>query len=257
MKVRYLVIAALLAVAMASLALNYFFYKKAYIPLQQVRLDPAGLGFYPPALIEADQSRATSDNKPVLMFFGDSRSLSWPAPDVDGYTFINRGIGHQTSAQILARFDQHVVRDEPDVIVMQLCVNELKMIPLFPQAREEIVADCKRNISMLVTKASQIGAHVVLTTVFPLGDVPISRRILGISEPLIIPAIDEVNVNIKALTAEKVTVFDSYVLLLGDKRKINSDYSQDWLHLNEAGYRRLNKTLEKLLSQLPQDSSHN
>ncbi|MCB0007298.1 MAG: SGNH/GDSL hydrolase family protein, partial [Anaerolineales bacterium] len=159
--------------------------------------------------------------------------------------FSNLGIGAQTSAQVLLRYEAHVAPLEPDIIVLQVGINDLKTIPLFPERREELVTDCQDNIAAIVTKARADGALVILSTVFPAGDVPLQRRPFWSAG--IDAAIVEVNAFLQTLADDHILVFDSYSLLADDEGSLSSDYARDELHLNSAGYERLNEALAQLL----------
>ena len=237
-----IIIVSLLAMLVISLMLNYIFYKKAFIPLQAAKLDPIGLNYY-----KQDIAKDKKSDKPIVMFYGDSRGLSWPNPSLDQYQFINRSIGNQTSIQTVARFHQHVSPHRPKTIIIQVCVNDLKMIPLFPDKAEQIIANCKANLKKLLIQAQAIESKVILSTVFPLGEVTLDRRILGIKAQPIMNAIDNVNTYIRSLASKNVTIFDSYLLLKGEGQKVDKQYSHDWLHLNKKGYQYLNKHLLELL----------
>jgi len=242
MKLKYgLIIAILLLLLFVSLALNYIFYKKAFIPLHAAKLDPIGLSYYPVTNLE------DRDDKPLVMFYGDSRGLNWPYPQLNHYQFLNRSIGNQTSIQVLERFKQHVVPHHPDIIIIQVCINDLKMIPLFPSKRDKIIADCKHNLQALVKRAEKIKAKVILSTVFPLGKISLARKLLGMKEKPIMDAIDEVNIYIKSLASDNIQIFDSYHFLKGVGQAIDPQYSHDWLHLNKKAYQYLNKQLEVFL----------
>jgi lysophospholipase L1-like esterase len=234
-----------LALALAgSLVLNYFFYKRAFIPLQSAKLDPIGLDYY-----SSKTSLNKSEGVPEVMFYGDSRALSWAPYKTTEVHFTNRAIGNQTSTQIVQRFQAHAAVHKPQVLLVQMCVNDLKMIPLFPAKSERIVQDCKDNIQLLINEAKQINSKVVLTTVFPLGDISVFRNVLGITELPIIDGIAQVNEYIKTLASDDILIFDSYKLLAGEDHKINPDYSSDWLHLNITGYKHLNSHLSEFLKQ--------
>src|SRR5437870_3849107 len=106
-RIRGWLMALLAAALLASLVLNAWLAVQArqyYLELNQTRLDPLGLNAYPggsrgPGTPEPGVSPGT------VVFFGDSRAAQWPAPELAGFTFANRGIGAQTSAQALQRFD--------------------------------------------------------------------------------------------------------------------------------------------------------
>ncbi|MBI4929003.1 MAG: SGNH/GDSL hydrolase family protein, partial [Anaerolineae bacterium] len=184
----------------------------------------------------------------LVVFFGDSRASNWSTPADKQYEFLNRGIGAQTTIQVLERFDAHVKPLMPKVIVIQVGINDLKTIPLFPEDRETIVINCERNIQRIVDKSLDLGATVILTTIFPIGDVPIERRPFWSNE--VEKSIDEVNTYIRSLAKDKVIILDAYSVLLGEKGRIQPEYSYDLLHLTDAGYLRLNEELVPLLQDV-------
>ncbi len=236
MTLKNLFIGLLTLSLVGSLVLNHFFYKRAFIPLQSARLDPIGLEYYP-----STEAPVADSGKPSVMFYGDSRALSWPTYATPDYDFINRAIGNQTSTQIVQRFDAHVVPLKPQLILIQMCVNDLKMIPLFPEKQNDILQDCKDNIQLLIKKAHKIDAKVILSTVFPLGHITVLRKALGAQAAPTVNGISSINNFIKTQAADNVLIFDSYALLVGGNSTIKPEYSRDWLHLNAEGYQHLNK----------------
>ncbi len=58
--------------------------------------------------------------------------------------FVNRGIGNQTTAQVLGHFHAHVAPLHPQTIILQVGINDLKTIPLFPEQAETIIHIRKR-----------------------------------------------------------------------------------------------------------------
>lgn len=234
-------------VVLASLGLNGYLFLKAkqyYVELNGTRLDPLGLSVYPSAEIEAESEGITA------VFFGDSRAAQWPNPEgLDGYRFFNRGIGSQTSVQVTARFQAHVAPLQPDIIILQMCINDLKTIPLFPQNESAIIQNCLANIDQVLAEAEQLGAKVILTTVFPVGEVPLERKIVW--SPAIGEAVKTVNEQIYAKASDTVFIFDAYELLVADRGLLNRDFAFDELHLNDAGYEQLNQQLIQFLRILP------
>ena len=212
-----------------------------YKATNALRLDPLQLHVY-----QEPASAKTQQLKRVVLF-GDSRALSWPKPDVLGYEFINRGIGNQTTAQINLRFKQHVAELKPDIVLIQMGINDLKTIPLFPEQQQAIINQCKTNIQSVVNASQALGSKVLLTTIFPTAEVPLERRLIWSDE--VNPAIQEVNGFIKTLVSKQVEVIDSYNLLKGNNDLIQAQYSRDFLHLNSQGYEALNASLLKQLKQ--------
>lgn len=237
------------ALLIVSVGINVLLFQQVrtyYVDLNGTRLDPLGLNAYPSA-------PHTNINQPLVLFFGDSRAADWPAPvSMPESMFVNRGIGAQTTAQILGRFAAHVLPLHPDVVVVQMGINDLKTIPLFPEQREAIVAQCKANIAEVVALARADGTQVVLTTIFPLGQIPLARRPFWSEEVAV--AITDVNQFILAQANDHVLVFDTGVILAKEDGLTNPLYSQDFLHLNEKGYEVLNSELVPLLR--PQNGLH-
>jgi len=234
----FLMIAFLLAVLAISLALNGFLFNRGrqyYLELNETRLDPLGLNYYPTA----------NPRRQTVIFFGDSRAANWPSPDLEPFEFVNRGVGSQTSAQVVQRFDYHVRPLQPQVVVVQVGINDLKTLPLFPERKALIVANCRKNIQEIVERSVDLGATVILTTVFPVGEVPIERRLFW-SEDVAL-AIEEVNGYIDSLAGENVVIFDAFSILADDSGRVRPEYGKDLLHLNAAGYEALNGELLSVL----------
>ncbi|MCA9920192.1 MAG: hypothetical protein KC445_19675, partial [Anaerolineales bacterium] len=121
-------------------------------------------------------------------------------------------------------------------------------IPLFPQNEQAIIQNCLANIDQILAEAEQIGAKVILTTVFPVGDVPLARRIVW--SPAIAEAVETVNDQICSKASDTVFIFDSYVLLADAQNKLSPEFAHDELHLNAAGYAHLNTELTQLLLEI-------
>ena len=227
----------------ASVALNIVLYKvakKYYLQLNAIHLDPLGLNYY------SSDSRQENRQTKTVVFYGDSRSQEWPIPNgLQGFSFVNRGITGQTTTQVLGRFDRHVAPLRPKVIILQVGINDLKMIPLFRDRQASIIANCKDNIREIVERSRSIGATVILTTIFPSGDVPLTRTPFWSSE--IDRAILELNSYIYSLQAPNVIILDSYALLVENGK---NKYQRDTLHTNAKGYAVLNQELTKILSIL-------
>ncbi len=244
---RPLILGGVVVLFVASLAINGILFRQGYwfyVQLNQVRLDPLGL--------RAHSSHANADvavrDRPLVVFYGDSRTVSWPDPAVPGFTFVNRGIGGETSSQTLLRVDYHLAPLQPDVVIVQTCINDLKVIPVLPKQSDRIVANCQDNLDRIAARVREMGGTVVLTTVFPTGEVPFYRRPFWSTE--VSRAIERVNRHIRSLKGPGVVVYDSYAALLGADGTINPDYSADLLHLNDAGYEALNRGLQPVLASI-------
>jgi lysophospholipase L1-like esterase len=236
---------------LASISLNIYLFtwgKTFYSQLNQTRLDPLGLNHYPSSI---NQSLITSTHQISVLFFGDSRAAGWPSPPGSAdFNFINRGIGAQTSTQVLQRFEAHVKPLHPQIIIVQVGINDLKTIPLFPHQKEMIITTCQKNIQEIVARSVERGATVILTTIFPVGEVPLQRKLFWSDE--VPQAVAEVNAYIHTLQGEKVILLDAYAILADKEGMIREEYAQNELHLNLTGYEALNNELAEVLADLYQ-----
>ena len=217
-----------------------------YRQISDVRLDPPGLETY-----AADRAKPAPNDRPVLAIFGDSRAAMWSAPvsALPEYTIVDVGVGNQTTAQLLLRFDADVPRLHPSVIVFEGGVNDLKTISEFPERRAEIVARCKANLAKLVTKCRETGAFVVLTTIFAIGDIPLWRKPFWSND--VDDVVREVNTFVRTLAGEKVVIFDADPILDRADGKIQKPFQFDFLHVSPEGYAALNERLAPLVKAFP------
>ena len=234
-----------LAILGCSIGLNLLLFnrgKQYYLELNQTRLDPLGLNQY-----SVNSNPQTNVNNTIrLVFFGDSRAASWSSTELAGYEFINRGIGSQTSVQTLQRFDPHVQSLKPDIILIQVGINDLKTIPLFPGKKESIIENCQANIQQIVEKSKALGAVVIISTIFPVGEIPLERKLFWSDD--VSQAVEQVNTYMTTLATDQVIVFDAFSILADEEGVLQAEYTQDELHLNSQGYEVLNQGLVQLLN---------
>ncbi len=218
---------------LCSLGANVFLGRKTmyyYTLLNELRLDPLELRFY--------SKQEPIENKSRVVMLGDSRVLAWPSISSGSFDMYNRGIHGQTSIQIRERFDAHVRVLKPDIVVLQLGMNDLKTIGLFPQRKTEILEDCKQNIHFLIDETRKLHAHVILTTTIPAGPIPLIRRPVWSDD--IDRAVQELNEHIKSIQQSGVHIIDAAALI--DKARY-----LDALHLDEEAYKTLNHHLEQTI----------
>ncbi|MEO1377095.1 MAG: GDSL-type esterase/lipase family protein [Cyanobacteria bacterium J06635_10] len=221
--------------------------KKYYLELNETRLDPSGLNHYPVNLKKLNDKRQIR-----VVFFGDSRAEGWISPNISGYEFINRGIHGQTSVQTIQRFPSHLPSLQPNIVIIQVGVNDLKTIGLFPERSESIVTNCRENIKRVVEESKNNGALVILTTIFPVGEVPLQRKPFWSDE--IGGAVNEVNSYITTLAEDRVIIFDAFSILADSQGMMLQKYGKDELHLNKQGYEILNQELVKLLNKITSEN---
>jgi lysophospholipase L1-like esterase len=241
-------VAVVLAALLASLAANFVLYRQTietYTELQRVRLDPNYGKVFEPAnaglpSVPAGQKR--------LVLFGDSRISMWNPPlQVPGFQFVNRGVGGETTGEMLLRLDRDVIALKPDVVVIEMGINDLKTLGVFPGREGEIINSFQRNADLILERLRSRKIEVVLLTVFPPARVPIARRMLWSDATR--AAVADFNRRALGLHLPGVLVIDCDPAL-ADGARLRSEYMLDTLHLNPAGYAALNRVVEPVLAGL-------
>lgn len=129
---------------------------------------------------------------------------------------------------------------------MQVGISDLKAIPLFPGRKASLIAGTEANIEQIVSRAVDMGATVILTTVIPHGKVPLERRLFWSSD--VAEAVKTVNASLVSMAGEKVLILDSAAILADEQGLLREEYAVDLLHLNPAGYEVLNEELVRMLA---------
>lgn len=229
-----------------SVSINVFLYKKTnqfYRRYTEIRIDPLGIGDYH---LKAKNIISKTPDTRRIVIYGDSRAHQWRAPKISGLEFINRGIGGQTSSQVLARFDHHIAPAKPDTIVLQVGVNDLKAIAILPDRKRQIISNCKSNIEKIVSRSLELGSDVIITTIFPIGNLPDESVFFWSDE--VDAAIKEVNDFIYSLEGPNIIIIDSAAILADEKGIVHNRFIKNFLHINNAGYSAMNSALLNALS---------
>lgn len=212
----------------------------------EVRSDPYGMNFY-----EMDQDVADGAE---IVFLGDSRIEQWsPLPRVEGFRSLNRGQHSQTTRQILGRLHRDVISRRPAAVVLQLGINDLKAIGLFPERKEAIVCQTIRNIELIQGRLLEHEIRPFLLTIIPPGPVGVLRRPLWNAD--IDDAVQQVNRVLRAFSVEDAIVIDCTVLL-GSDGEADSGVFKDTLHLNSEGYARLESLVLAQLTKHAKSLTH-
>ena len=104
-----------------------------------------------------------------VVFFGDSITDNWSKDGYGGFfpgkRYVNRGIGGQTTAQMLLRFRADVLALRPAVVVILAGTNDVSgnAGPMSPAAIED-------NLATMAELAGVHGVRVVLASLLPVAD---------------------------------------------------------------------------------------
>ena len=182
--------------------------------------------------------------KQRVVFMGDSITEEWSNlyPDYfDTKGYINRGIGGQTTPQMLIRFKPDVIDLEPDIVVILAGTNDI--------AGNTGPSNVKMITDNIFSMAELARAHqikVVLSSILPVFEYEWAKEIKDV------PAtIDSVNDELKKYVNDHGLVYLDYFSPMVDQRKgLNKDYTYDGVHPNQDGYILMSSLAEKVLSRL-------
>jgi len=172
---------------------------------------------------------AAGENR--VVFFGDSITDSWALPTYfPGKPYLNRGIGGQTTSQLLVRFRQDVIDLAPKVVVILAGTNDIAG-NTGPMSLEETEA----NFSSMIELGRVHGIRTVVSSVLPVHNyTPQSALTFPIRPP---EKIAELNRWLKSTCAANGCVYLDYTAAMVDGHGLmKRELAIDGLHPLRAGY---------------------
>jgi len=174
---------------------------------------------------------APSENR--VVFFGDSITDIWHLDEYfPGKPYINRGIGGQTTPQMLIRFRQDVIEIHPKAVVILAGTNDIAG-NTGPMRLEDIQA----NYTSMAELARVNNIRVVFSSVLPVHNyTPQSQILFAQRSPQKILVL---NRWLKDYVAAHSDCFylDYFGAMVDNKGYMKRDFADDGLHPNAAGYK--------------------
>jgi lysophospholipase L1-like esterase len=167
-----------------------------------------------------------------VVFFGDSITDIWKIAEYfPGKPYVNRGIGGQTTPQMLVRFRQDVIDLQPKVVVILAGTNDIAG-NTGPMRNEDIEA----NYASFAELARAHGIRVVYSSVLPVHNYTERSKDFFAQRPM--SRILELNTWLKDYCGKNEIVYlDYFPALVDDKGLLKKDLADDGLHPNDAGYK--------------------
>ena len=196
------------------------------------------------ARFDAQNKEVDSDNTDNrVVFMGNSITEGWASymPEMfDNQTYINRGIGGQTTPQMLLRFRQDVIAHQPKVVVILAGTNDIAGNT--PLKDLETVAG---HLFSMAELARQHDIKVILCSVVPAAEYPWRK---GKRPDVKIP---QLNKMIQDYCNEnKIHYLDYFSAMTDGNGGLIESYGYDGVHPDEDGYKVMTKLVEKALDQL-------
>ena len=183
-----------------------------------------------------------SEQRPQGVFIGDSITERWPSDDPDFFTHgrVSRGIGGQTSAQILLRFQQDAIALKPRYIHLLVGTNDVA-----GNAGAFDPASFQDNMRMMATLAKRHRIKLFL------GSIPPADRIYWREQADVASRIKAANDWLRAFAArERIEFIDYYTDLTTNTGALRPEYTEDGVHPNAAGYAVMKRVAARHLPDL-------
>lgn len=182
----------------------------------------------------------TNENR--VVFMGNSIIQGWGEllPEFfNNSNYINRGIGGQTTPQMLVRFRQDVLKLYPKVVMILAGTNDIAGNS-GPSTLEMI----ENNLYSMAELAKAHYIEVVLCLVLPVFNYPWQTGV----EPADI--IIELNRRIKNFaTTHGIVYADFFTPMVDEQNGLKDEYTNDGVHPTRAGYEVMSPIAEKAIAR--------
>ncbi len=164
-----------------------------------------------------------------VVFYGDSITDAWKLPQsFPGKPYVNRGIGGQTTPQMLVRLFPDVINLKPAAMILLAGTNDIAR-NTGPTTQTMIA----QNVQAITELAQLHGIKVILCSVLPVSDY--TARPKTTQRP---PAdVLKLNAWLKEYAAKSGAIYaDYHAAFVDEKGWLKDGFSGDGLHPNAKGY---------------------
>ena len=188
------------------------------------------------AFYSQNNSEKTNPKKIVLM--GNSITEHWqtynPLFFKENSFLINKGISGQTTVEMLSRFNEDVIKQNPKAVYILAGINDIAQNSGYIS-----IDDISKNIIKMGLLAQKNNIKVVICSVLPVTEIIWNEKIKNANQKVI-------ELNQKLISSSKKNNF----IYLDYYSKMKEDLSlltYDGLHPNEKGYLKMNAIIKKSL----------
>ncbi|AMR34481.1 hypothetical protein A0256_08420 [Mucilaginibacter sp. PAMC 26640] len=189
-----------------------------------------------------DKIRNPTAGEKRIVFLGNSITEGWINTDPDFFKvkgYINRGIGGQTTPQMLVRFREDVINLKPAVVVILAGINDIAE-NTGPSKIENVAG----NIFSMAELARVNHIKVILSSVLPAYAFPWHP---GINP---VPAIIQLNQLLKEYAQKnELTFIDYYIATVNVDKGFKKELTIDGVHPNLAGYKVMEPLVERAIAE--------
>jgi lysophospholipase L1-like esterase len=178
-----------------------------------------------------------------VLFFGDSITDIWKLDEsFPGKPYVNRGIGGQTTSQMLVRFRQDVINLQPKAVVILAGTNDIAG-NTGPISNENIEA----NFASIAELARVHGIKVIFSSILPVNNYTPESQDFFAQRPM--ERVLALNRWLKDYCAANGLIYlDYFSAMVDDKGMLKRDLANDGLHPNKAGFAIMAPLAEKAIA---------
>ena len=185
---------------------------------------------------------APTDGENRVVFMGNSITEMWKDANPDFFEenpYVNRGIGGQTTPQMLLRFRQDVIDLHPKAVVILAGTNDIAG-NTGPMTLEQI----HNNILSMVELAKANGIKPIVCSVLPAFDYPWRP---GLQPNIKIPKLNNM---LKAMAeSQGVMYLDYFSEMADDRNGLPSALTTDEVHVTKEGYSVMERMVKNAIEQ--------
>jgi lysophospholipase L1-like esterase len=205
---------------------------------ERIRMDPAGLARYR----DENAALAATPRQPRIVFMGDSITEGWMDKRPGFFTRgrVDRGIGGQTTPQMVLRMMSDVVALKPRAVHLMAGTNDIagNTGPMTPEMTQN-------NFRAMSDIARRNGIRVILVSIPPAAGFPWAPTIKT-RQP-----IAEMNAWLKSYAAQTGAAWVDYHTVLDDGTgAMKPGLAVDGVHPTEAGYDAMATVVEPVLARV-------
>jgi len=186
-----------------------------------------------------------------VVFFGDSITDIWDlAESFPGKPYINRGIGGQTTSQMLVRFRQDVINLQPKAVVILAGTNDIA-----GNSGPIVNDDIEANLASFAELARAHNIRVIFSSILPVHNYTPKSQDFFAQRPM--ERILALNRWLKQYcAANNLTYLDYFSAVVDDRGLLKRDLADDGLHPNKAGFAVMGPLAEKEISNALTTRAH-
>lgn len=192
---------------------------------------------------DANAAYLEKSKSPEVVFMGNSITIGWYHLNPEFFNknnYANRGIGGQTTPQMLIRFRQDVVDLKPKAVVILAGTNDIAGNT--GPSTLKMIAD---NIFSMCEIARSNNIKVVISSVLPVYDYPWKP---GLEPAEKIIALNQLLEEYAARNNHEY--LDYFSSMVDDRNGLIKSYGDDGVHPNEEGYKVMTNLVQESLKKV-------